>query len=564
MVETSAGLPVKSALWRSVVFGLAVFAAALVSRSGLISYPPIYDELYQLLPAESLLADNGYAVLDGIYDRARLYTQLIAASFQLMGNTDTATARLIPSAIPGALLVVLVSLWARAVIGPVAGWIVTGFLLFWPNGIEVSQYIRFYALHGIFFVPAALMVYWALASETLALRWRIALIAGALPLLAVALHLQMLTMLGVGAVGLWVAIVFLPGWLQRHRWLWGVLALAVLVVAGVLASGIFAEKLRWLWTTYRWEPWPAQTDMFFYHRNFRDNYPTFWPLFPLAALIALRAYPRPASFCLVLFAATFVLQSFGGLKNIRYLYTTMPFFFVLWAAALQVLIPVIWRYIRETARAGLAPFVPRAMAGGLALGVLAVSTVFVVGANAAFERSSRLIVGKPAHILLGKQRWTWPEAREMAAPWLKEGAVVVTSEEMLAVRWLGDFDLAYNKPRFSELLYKLGPLTPPFTADRRTGRPVIGEFGDLARVIACEPVGIFITNANWLGGSGLPLRLAQVAQATGAEFTAERGQGMALLGWRRGPDAPRPQLAHSCRTLPIMQESRAADRLAGQ
>lgn len=549
---------VKPALWQLVLFGLVVFAAALVSRTGLIGLPPIYDELYHILPAESLLEGRGYAVLDGAYERARLYTQLVALSFQLMGDAEMASARLIPSAIPGAILVVIVSLWARAVIGPFAGMLTAVFLLFWPNGIEVSQYIRFYALHGIFFVPAALMAYHALASETLEMRWRTGLLIGTLPLLAVALHLQKLTMIGVGAVVLWAALVILPGWLKRYRWLWGVLALGVISVAAVLASGIFAEKLRALWTLYRWEPWPAQTDMFFYHRNFRDNYPTFWPLFPVAALIALRAYPRPASFCLVLFAATFVLHSFGGLKNIRYLYTTMPFFFVLWAAALQVLIPMVWRYLRETAAAAMLPFVPRFAVGVLAMAMLVISGLFLVGANAAFERSSRMMTGKPPEMLLGKRRWTWPEAREMAEPWLADGAVVVTSEEMLAARWLGDFDLAYNKPRFSELLFTLGPDTEPFAKDWRTERPVIGEFQDLARVIACEPVGIFITNSSWLVG-GVPFRIAQVAQVTGAKVTVERGHGMVLLGWRREPHAPRPQLAYSCPTLPVAKQSRAAD-----
>lgn len=564
MAETVASrAPGHQGFWKPVVFAFVVLIAALISRTGLIGYAPIYDELYQLIPAESLLANNGYAVLDGVYDRARLHTTLIAVSFQLMGNTELATARLIPSVIPGALLVLLVSLWARSVIGPMAGWITAMFLLFWPNGIEVSQYIRFYALHGIFFVPAALMTYYVFASNEMALRGRIALLLGALPLLAVALHLQMLTMIGVGALGLWVAIVFLPGWLQRYRWMWAVLIVGACAVAAVLLSGIFTDQLIWLWTTYRWEPWPAQTDMFFYHRSFRDNYPTFWPLFPIAALIALRAYPRPASFCLIMFAATFVLQSFGGLKNIRYLYTTMPFFFVLWAAALQVLAPMALRYLREVAALSIAPFVPRFASGAIALVVLAVSAVFVIGANAAFERSTRLITGAQADLLLDKRRWAWPDATEMAAPWLADGAVVVTSEEMLAVRWLGDFDLAYNKPRFSELLYRDGPDTPAFSIDRRTGRPVIGELEDLVRVVACEPVGIFVFNASGLG-TGLPFRIAEISQAIGAKVTAERRSGMALVGWRREPYAPTPRSDYACDTLPVAAENRAATRLTFQ
>ncbi|MEM7393875.1 MAG: hypothetical protein AAF492_16170, partial [Verrucomicrobiota bacterium] len=217
--------------------------------------------------------------------------------------------------------------------------------------------------------------------------------------------------------------------------------------------------------------------------------------------------------------------------------------------------------LRQTAEGALASFLPGGLVRAASAAVLAVSLIFVFGANAAFERGLQLTAGKPADILLGKMRWTWPQAREMTEPWLADGAVIVTSEEMLAAEWIGDFDIGYNRPRFSELLFLYGPETPPFTPDWRSGRPMIGLFDDLARIIACEPVGIFVSNATWLNRSGLPLRMTRVAQATGATVTTERGAGVALLGWRREPSAPAPELALSCAALPTVKGSRAADRL---
>lgn len=540
---------------RAALWALLVFALALVSRIGLISYPPIYDELYQMLPAGSLFQGGDFSVLDGVYDRAANFTRLIAFSFNVFGHDGVVAARLLPVAVPGALLVALVFFWARMTAGIIAGWIAAVFMILWPNGIEVSQYVRFYALHGLFFVIGALALWVALEGRR-PLVWRIG--AGALALIGLlcAFDLQIMTGVGVVALGIWVALAHLPKWLRAEPRLWWALGLGVVIAVGALLSGIFTEKLRWIWMTYNWAPWPALDDKFFYHRDFRDNFPTFWPLFPVAALIALAARPRVAIFCISLYVTSFLIHSFGGLKNIRYLYATMPFFFTIWGVALQAVLPKLWAGLRDAAEAGLAPYAPQRSTGAMATAAMIVAAVFLFAGNAAFERASRMIAGQPANELLGKIRWTWAGAPETLGPWLKEGAVIVTSEEMMAVEWLGDFDLAYNKPRFSELLYSIGPGTPPFTPDRRTGRPLFGEFEDLARIVACEPVGLFVSNAPWLGSGGA-LRLAEAVIATGAHFETGRKDGLAYLGWRR-PAGPKPA---DCAAIPLPGEDRAAARI---
>ena len=370
----------------TVVPTLLVFVAALVSRTGMLGLPPIYDELYHLLPAMSLQDTGTFAVLDGAYERASIFTRLVALGFDLAGERSTAAARFLPSALPGALLVAVMFLWTRLVAGWFAAGVVAVFLLFWPNGIEVSQYVRFYALQGLVFVLAALAIYTAMTADV-SVKAQAALFAVAGLLLLFALDLQLMTLVGAAAIGLWVAALYGPGWLRRYVWVRWAVAGGLALVLLVLASGVFDETLAHLWTTYRWEPWPATNDTTFYHRDFRDNYPTFWPLFPFAALIALRARFVPASFCLALFALTFVVQSFGGLKNIRYLYPTMPFFFVIWGIALSATATALLRYFRDIAEGALAPVVWPALRGIAAAAVLVVSGLFVVAANAAFERS---------------------------------------------------------------------------------------------------------------------------------------------------------------------------------
>ncbi|MEL6678703.1 MAG: hypothetical protein AAFQ51_08355, partial [Pseudomonadota bacterium] len=193
--------------------------------------------------------------------------------------------------------------------------------------------------------------------------------------------------------------------------------------------------------------------------------------------------------------------------------------------------------------------------GGFAM--LGVGVLFLVAANAAFERAGRLIAGNDENILLGKVRWHWAEAREMVEPWLQESAVVITTEEMRAVQTIGDFDLAFNKPRFSELLYSMGPDTQPFTPDRRTGRPLAGEVSDMGRVIACAPVGVLISDAPWVG-SGNARALERLAEQTGAETVLTSNRGMAMLGWRRVDGTSD---AEACAGLPDLSSPGAAERI---
>ena len=71
---------------RTAGLTLIIFALAVVSRIGLIAYPPIYDELYQMLPAQSFWLRGDFSVLDGVYDRAAIFTRLISFSFDLFGE----------------------------------------------------------------------------------------------------------------------------------------------------------------------------------------------------------------------------------------------------------------------------------------------------------------------------------------------------------------------------------------------------------------------------------------------------------------------------------------------
>ncbi|MEM8581704.1 MAG: hypothetical protein AAGF50_10965 [Pseudomonadota bacterium] len=534
----------------------AVFFLALVSRVAMIDRPPIYDELYQFLPAVSWHAEGTFAVLDGIYDRAYRFTQLIALSMEGLGQQTLTAARFLPSVLPGAAFVAIMFLWGRLAVGLGAGLVTATLMIFWPNGIEVSQYLRFYALQGFLFGIGAILVFTALATS-LSRMWAILCLVTALLALLAAFHLQKTTLLGVGAIGLWAVLV--PGmrWLKdrQDKWLWiaGGLAVGLAVVAAMAI--LMPQTVALYLATYRWEPWPVERDTTFYHRNFRDNYPTLWPLFPVAVIVALRTHFMIASFCAILFATTFFLQSFGGLKGIRYLYPTMPFFFLIWGIVIQEGTVAVHRYLRASSFEIFPKDWSSSLRNFLAGGLVLAAAGWLIAANASFERSARLMVGAEQNTLLGKWRWTWHEASAFTQPWLEKEALLVTTEEMLAVAWLGDYDVGYNKPRFSELVGPTEPPAEPFTLDRRSGRPLIGERTDLMALMNCSSVGVILSNRPW-ANSGDARAIETDIRKAGAEAFITVGTDLAMLVW----EWPQTWVAgKNCQTL--AQYSGAANRI---
>src|SRR3954467_15503723 len=72
---------------------LLLFAAATLPYAANLGHLPHPAELYQIIPAESLLATGKPRIADGLYTRALAQTWIIAGSFRLFGHS-LAVARL--------------------------------------------------------------------------------------------------------------------------------------------------------------------------------------------------------------------------------------------------------------------------------------------------------------------------------------------------------------------------------------------------------------------------------------------------------------------------------------
>ena len=249
--------------------------------------------------------------------------------------------------------------------GNLAAWTAGLLLALAPESVQISQFARFYAMHALVFWLAAIGAY-SLVAGRLVPRVRLWVALGTVLGFLLAIHLQILTLIGLVGLGLWLGLAVAVPWLRslspqrRLTTLLVAAALSLIVAGALLLSGMAGELLQ----RYRWTPlWARahQDEFWFYHVYFVERYPTFWSLTPLALLLALVHRPRPAIFCTCIFVVSFVLVSFGGMKDQRYLFFALPFLFVLWGIALAKAFSHLYPWlISATDRVlrHLAPYLP--------------------------------------------------------------------------------------------------------------------------------------------------------------------------------------------------------------
>lgn len=525
MLQTAPHAMIAKTGHNTLIFGGFVFLAALLGRVGHLYADPSYDELYHILAAQSWLSDGSLRLYQGSYDRTPIFTALTGWMFWLAGEPNLAMAR-VPTVGFGSLGAAAAALWSRRIAGPKVGWIVAFFVIFWPSGIQLSQTIRFYTLHGALFFAGAIAVYHLFAPGQKA-ETRLALLAFALAALWSAKLFQDSTLVGILGLVVWAAgFVALPMILRhRHRAviLLIVSALLLAILAGVVASGMLAS----VWAKYTTSPWGR--DFTAYHRIFSRFYPAPWSLTPLLAVLALRSFPRPAAFCTTLIVVGLIVHSFAGVQNVRYVYYLTPFLFTLWAMGLVVLVPALVRMTQQ-ALSGMPGLLGHGRARQLALALIA---CFAIVAQDAVPAAVKLMVGRFA---VPFARVTdWSAARPEIERLVDQGALIVTNDDLSAVYYLGGFDVVFSNNWLPEMN------DTEFARDPRTGRPLISDPASLRRLVRAYPDGAFVVPAEWwkqwpknnsIGA------LLQAFEVPGVSLSTQRAGPVWIMRWQStGPGA---------------------------
>jgi hypothetical protein len=470
-----------------------LFALAVLLRLVDLTSLPRWDEMWTLLSARGWLRDGVPRIGEGAYERAELYTILMAWLLKLFG--DSLVVVRLSSILFGSLLVVAVFVWTDAVAGRAAAWVTGLFVALDPLSIEMSVYARFYALQALAFWLGAIGVY-ALATGQVTGTWRWIAVAGgtALSLLCAA-YVQITTLMGIVGLGVWiVGVALFSDWTRRHYhssrfWiLLGVLALAGgLAAVAILVSDFGAAIVSRYLSRYLSVPLTViqhGNEPWFYHLHLIERYPTLWPVLPFVALIAVAARPGPSLWALCVFAAVLVLLSFGGQKSWRYLFVAMPFLFLIWAIALTSL----WRLLRDRVAAATATVLQPLSPGLrplLGWALIAGSFAFLVVANGSTART----VLRPFGFQL-EQGFTpdFPRVVDTLEPYVRDAGVVLSSNELLMLYYLDRVEVVVSKERLGDLP------DVEFQRDSRTGLPVISRPESLDLIMDCYSDGVLVTD----------------------------------------------------------------------
>lgn len=493
----------RTIFWQAALIFLVAF---VVRWMGVGSNPVHVDELYHLLAGRSWAEEGTLRMLDGEYLRGRGFTILVGTMFELFGRSDLFIGRL-PSIFAGAMLVSALFWWLYRQAGMKAAWVGAFLFCFASYAILYTQFTRFYALQALFVWLGSVAIYAALTTdESRRMAW---LLAGAAVAFGLAFHLQVTTVIAVIALLIWVAIDLWSQqrmrsklcvlWSQpRLRW-----TLIALMVGGFGLLIVFGGGLL---HQFRYAPkWavPDQNNVLYYFLEFFFSMPVLWLFLPIAAFIALAAWPRPALFCIVMAVVPLVLHSFGGMKSSRYVFYAMPFLFAIWAMTFAVLIPAAGRSIEQGVmglqRAAGWQFSSRwvSMMGGA---VLLLTLLMAVIVNPIYRttiksllRDAKDIVHAPARLMAPPPDEPWTEHAGEVRSAIGAPSVFLVGDDFNVIAYLGDYDLLINTHRTEDI-------APggEFVLDGRTGRRAISKPDSIAKVIACYPDGvILVSNERW-------------------------------------------------------------------
>ena len=470
----------------SVAAALASLLLLLLARN-VITHPPKYDELLHVLSARGVVETGQPVIADGHYDRAELFTRMVAASFKWRGES-LESARL-PALIAALALIVLLASWATSRAGLIAGTSAAVLLAISVTTIGLATFARFYTLHALAVAIMAVGLYEGTARDR-ALLTRLVLIGVAVLAAAVAVHLQITTVVAIGATltGLGVVSIVdrrlrVAAIIRARPLLFSTLLIATLAVLALLEWKV--HLISYATEAPLWAEDRASRPLF-YVQQLAVDLPLFWPLFPLAAVAAISVSARFGVFCIVLALSALVVHSIAAAREMRYVYYTMPFVCALLGCGVAVAVKVMTRWL-----SGALPQLDKA-ALPLALGILAVSVSF----SQEGQRTLRFIAKSNAaqSITMYATESNWALALPILQPLADTADLVIVSAGVKGLYYFGRYDFELNSSVVME-----SESGKEFGRDPRTGREVIGTRDSLAAVLARAGTKLVVIDQNRLG-----------------------------------------------------------------
>jgi hypothetical protein len=521
--------------WSRALEAAAVFGIALAARLMQIGSVPHKDELNHILAASALLERGSLEIVPGApYTRAWGFTYLVAGLFRLFGE-GLVVARM-PAVITGAILVLLLFLWVRSEAGRAGAWLAALLLAFVPISLQLSQWVRFYTPHALLFMAACLLVY-RLVTHPPSRPWPLVGLLGTVcALIVMGFHLQPVTAIGLGGLGLWAVLVGAPrlaGRVTERRQRLFLLS-GALIGAGIVAAWVafssYGQDLFYLATHSPLWAERSVDDVRFYHQIYLQRYGPLWTLFPLASLLALAGRPRAALLAVCIFSVAFVTHSLLPWKAERYLFYALPFFFAIWGIAVGASLPWVVGQITRLLNMTPARRLPHRAQSGIVSAVLAGAVAFAAIGTPAVSYGHKMLT-VPDHewqFTWGTYRGEpdWQAAVRRLQPLIEESEVVLGSSDVAATYALGSFDYLLRRSRGSQ-----GD-RPDFDIRPKTLTPLVSTPTGVATVMECHRSGVaLIERGHWRNPRLVTPQVVDFLEANTSRVPLPDGWRMVAYHW---------------------------------
>lgn len=489
----------------------------LMARS-VINHVPLYDELLHLLSAEGIRRTGEPVIASGMYTRALLFTKMVAASLAIFG--DSIVAARIPALAAAMGLIIVGAAWITHRVGLMAGLVTAICLCLVPTTLELAVFARFYTLHALLILVMGILLFESLVGGRTRL-YRVMLAIMAAVLIPVAWHLQSTTLVAVVAllcaaaallvVDHWPAVRTL---IVRYPVRIAVVGAAALAAAAILA--IRLDLVAQMRQVPLWAAWAADSPQY-YLIDFGRAMPLLWPLFPLAALVALQTHRRLTVFCTVVVLTAFAVHSIAAAKSTRYIYYALPFFCVVWGSAFDSAVNLLGRSLKGD----------RQNANDVAAYAVAALGLVVLAMSTEGQRLARQVLGRQASAdaFPYATETDWSPAVATLRPLAAEADRVITSNAMKALYYLSRYDYELNLTIVGET-----DTRAEFGLDDRTGGRAIGRPESVKQVIGMPGTTLVVLEARKIGyPSGVPNEAVTVISASCQPVALP--EGVSLRAW---------------------------------
>ena len=371
--------------------------------------------------------------------------------------------------------------------------------------------------------------------------------------------MQLNSIVGLGAAGVWLFAtvgVSAVREARQGRGLTPLLAMGGIVLAAALAllwfqlSGNLGRAFSAFGSAQGAWAEAHAVSLRYYHYALLSHYPLLWAPFPLIALVSLARRPRAVSLWLLVFGTVFAVQTLAAWKAERYIFSAIPFFFMVVGVSVGPLIRWVWievarglgrlaiglrglLQVRAGADAGGfegdAPRWARLVTGSALVPVL----LFAAWGNPASSYAARMVLGSDA---------TWPfEVRYRGeADWAgvaedlggraREVDIVITSTELKALYFLDRNDLILSVNYLGR--EPSGEMRAPFSRNWKSDTPMIARPETLEAIMACHRSGLVLVEENhWRQPWSVPPEVAAMLEERAERIELPPGRRVHAFGW---------------------------------